>query len=706
MKALFIFLLFNSTLFAPLFAQVSSSLARPGLARPGLVKSADVTIARDSYEVPHIFAKTDPEVAYGLAWAHAEDDFKTIQLLILPTKGLLGRHLGKKGAAADYVVELLHAPELVAEQGATALSPDFRMVLEGYLQGLNDYARTHLNEVLVEGAFPVSITDYLKASVLSLSVISGVERVLQAIYGGKVPTAELLKTAGSNAIAVHHTKTTEGKTLLAVNSHQPLEGPVAWYEAHLCSEQGWNILGGLFPGGATIFHGVNEHLGWAHTVNYQDKIDTYQLQTDEARPNQYFFDGEWLPLAEKTVKLRVKGIPFAIGRKAYWSKYGATIKTKRGWFAIRTGANQDLRGTEQWYRMNKARSFSEFQKAMQMTAIPGFNVVYADPDTIYYVSNGKIPYRDPAYDWSGTLPGNTSKTLWTKFRPLSDFPQYINPPGGYLFNMNNTPFNATAPANNLRPEQFDRTMGYERWDNNRSVRFGELIGQYNKLSYADFKRIKYDLQLPTKLSYVVGPDGNALFTLKPDDYPDIRDIIQTVVTWNRQATADSKGALLYLLFYEYWKDKATKMADPPKALTPDDCAEGLRYAKTYLLKHRLGVPISRTDIVLGDYQKHVRGGKELPVWGIPDVMASMYAKPYANGRVQSSQGESYIQLVKFPKVGLPEIETINCYGASNHPDSPHYADQMALFVDQKTKPMTLDKATVLREAKRVYHPGE
>ena len=691
MKAPITHLLFYFLLPASLFAQINP---------------AGVTIARDSYGVPHIFAKTDPEVAYGLAWAHAEDDFKTIQLLILPTKGLLGRHLGKQGAAADYIVELLHAPELVAEQGATALSPDYRAVLEGYLQGLNDYARTHPNEVLIKGAFPVSVPDYLKAVVLSLSVISGVDRALQAIYGGKVPTVDLLKNTGSNAIAIHHSKTTEGKTLLAINSHQPLEGPVAWYEAHLCSEQGWNILGGLFPGGSTIFHGVNEHLGWAHTVNYQDKIDTYQLQTDKAHPNQYFFDGQWVPLEEKTVKLHLKGIPFAIGRKAYWSKYGATIKTKRGWFAVRTGANQDLRGTEQWYRMNKARSFSEFRQAMQMTAIPGFNVVYADRDTIYYVSNGKMPYRDPAYDWSGTLPGNTSKTLWTKFRPLSDFPQYVNPPAGYLFNMNNTPFNATAPANNLLPEQFDKTMGYERWDNNRSVRFGELMRQYDKLSYADFKRIKYDLQLPATLSYVAGPDANALFTLKPDDYPDIRDLIQTVTSWNRQATADSRGAAVFLLFYQYWKDKAGSMANPPKALTHDDCAEGLRYVKTYLTKHRLGTSADGMGIVLGDYQKHVRGNKELPIWGIPDVLASIYAKPYTNGRVQSSQGESYISLVKFPKAGLPEIETINCYGASNHPDSPHYTDQMELFVNQKTKPMTLDKATVLREAKRVYHPGE
>ena len=80
----------------------------------GQINPQNVTIARDQWGVPHIFAKTDPEVAYGLAYAHAEDDFKTIQLICLPAKGKLGKHLGKQGASVDYVVELLHAPELVA----------------------------------------------------------------------------------------------------------------------------------------------------------------------------------------------------------------------------------------------------------------------------------------------------------------------------------------------------------------------------------------------------------------------------------------------------------------------------------------------------------------------------------------------------------------------------------------------------------------
>jgi acyl-homoserine-lactone acylase len=39
-----------------------------------------------------------------------------------------------------------------------------------------------------------------------------------------------------------------------------------------------------------------------------------------------------------------------------------------------------------------------------------------------------------------------------------------------------------------------------------------------------------------------------------------------------------------------------------------------------------------------------------------------------------------------------------------HPGSPHYKDQMLMFQEQRTKPMTLDKKEVLHTAERVYHP--
>jgi acyl-homoserine-lactone acylase len=90
----------------------------------GQINPNNITIARDSFGVPHIFAPTDPEVAYGLAWAHAEDDFETLQLVVLAGKSLVGTALGKKGAEADYVINLLRIRKTVDEQWNT-LSPRF-----------------------------------------------------------------------------------------------------------------------------------------------------------------------------------------------------------------------------------------------------------------------------------------------------------------------------------------------------------------------------------------------------------------------------------------------------------------------------------------------------------------------------------------------------------------------------------------------------
>lgn len=92
-----------------------------------------IDIIRDTYGVPHIFGKTDPEVAYGLAWAHAEDDFETIQQSLMAGKAMLAQYQGKKGASIDYIIHLLRIPELVAAKYDSDLSPDFKKIIRGLL---------------------------------------------------------------------------------------------------------------------------------------------------------------------------------------------------------------------------------------------------------------------------------------------------------------------------------------------------------------------------------------------------------------------------------------------------------------------------------------------------------------------------------------------------------------------------------------------
>ncbi|MFZ1329457.1 MAG: penicillin acylase family protein [Chitinophagaceae bacterium] len=661
------------------------------------ISPSNITIARDSFGIPHVFAKTDPEVAYGIAWAHAEDDFETLQLVVLSGKAKLGTGIGKKGAEGDYVINLLRIRKTVDEQWNT-LSPDFLALIKGYVAGLNAYAKAHPSAIKYKQAFPFDEKEYMTAVVFSIGLFCGIDQALPQILGGKVETIPGFNPQGSNAFAMNSVKTTTGESFLAINAHQPQEGPVAFYEAHLQSEQGWNMLGGLFPGGCLIFHGTNENLGWAHTVNYQDKIDVFQLEMNPANKNQYKFDGQWMNLEQDKAKLKVKGIPITIGKKIYWSKYGATLKTDKGVFALRVPATMDIKALEEWYRMNKAKNFTEFYKAVSITSLPMFNIMYADRyDTIFYISNGKMPRRNPdtKYNWKSTVPGNTSATLWTEFKPISELPQYINPSSGYLFNTNHSPFLATDTRNNLDRKKFDITDGYETYHNNRSQRVTELINS-DKVDYTTFKKIKFDQQLPKELKYTYGIDS--MLNLSVNDYPVLKDVITNFQGWDRKAITTSKGAAIFLLVYDYVAKKLG--GTPARQLTKSESVETYQYVYDYMMQH-----FGKTDLVLGDIQKLVRGDDVRPAWGLPDVLAATYTAPYKDGMRKVNSGDAYICFVRYPKDGsLPIIESVNTFGASMHPDSPHYKDQMTMFQNQQTKPMTLDKQQVLKNAKSVYHP--
>lgn len=662
------------------------------------IDPASIDIVRDAWGVPHIFGRTDAAVAYGLAWAHAEDDFKTIQKGLIASKAMLGLYSGKEGATVDYIIHLLRCRQLVDSRYEHDISPAYKTLLQAYCDGLNAFARVHQKEILVKKTFPAIPQDILTYSVLQLAISCGADEALKQIFNNTIPLASWIP-GGSNGFAFNSRITTDKHVYLAINSHQPLEGPVSWYEVHLASEEGLNILGALFPGSPNVLIGVNEYLGWTHTVNYPDKLDVYQLEMSPDHKLQYKMDSAWMRLEEKTVKLKIRiaGLPIGIKKKAFWSVYGPTIVTKKGVFAIRTAGLMDIRALEQWYFMNKAMNFSQFKTALKMEAIPGYNIVYGDRyDTIYYISNAKLPLRPKGYNWRSTVPGNTTKTLWTKFYPIEDLPQVLNPSSGYVFNNNHSPFNATAARDNVKQENYDAEMGYETYNNNRSVRVMELLKQRSQISYEDFKRIKYDLQLPQKLAYRTSAD--TLFLLEENDYPNIAALISTLKAWDRKATQKSQGAAIFGVLYYYVSSKLQSGDDSFKVMTKKKSVEALTYVKNYLMKN-----FGTIEVTLGDYQQLVRGNKAIPLAGLPDVIAAMTSVPYQKGRVRGNQGESYIAFVKFTATG-PEIETINCYGASNHRTSPHYSDQMELFVQQKTKTMTLNKEQVYKDASRIYHP--
>lgn len=134
-----------------------------------------------------------------------------------------------------------------------------------------------------------------------------------------------------------------------------------------------------------------------------------------------------------------------------------------------------------------------------------------------------------------------------------------------------------------------------------------------------------------------------------------------------------------------------------KEISLENAPEIVSKAQEHLLKN-----FGSIRVKLGDYQVHQRGDVELPADGLPDVIAAMHTRPYKN-KERVFAGESHIILVQFDKDG-PVFETVNAYGGTNNPKRKHYTDQMELYVNHKLKKMTLNKASIYKDAESIYHP--
>jgi len=667
------------------------------------INPENIDIVRDEYGIPHIYAETDAEVSYGLAWVNAEDDFKTIQEAYLAGNAMLSEYIGIEGAPADFISQFIGSKELI-DSKINEISDEYLNIVKGYAEGLNSYAKNNPDKVLYDKLFPITPKMMLMYSQLQLFISSE-----GAYWAGKILNNDTQQDyldqnlTGSNVFAMNSSKTSTGETFLAINTHQPLEGPTSWYEVHLNSNEGTNIIGTMYPGTPNILIGVNEFLAWSHTVNYPDKTDVFKLRMKNK--NTYIVDNEEYKLEKLKAKITVKvlGIPIKINRKYFKSIYGPTLKNKSGYYSIRTPSLFNVRALEQWWRMGKSKNFTEFYSSLKMKSLPGFNIGYADKyDTIFYMSNGIIPKRAEGYNWKGIVPGDTKKTLWNETYDIEDLPQVLQPKSGYVYNTNHSPFKSTSNDENPKEESFDKNMGYETYDNNRSVRLKELIESYDKVSFEDFKTIKYDNSFPEKFSYNF-MDINLISEIELNKDHELYDMLREIQSWNRKTDIDSFGAGLYGVFYYQliynYADDIRKLSANEQPVSEEIILSALSDTKDYLIKY-----FEKTKITLGEVQKLVRGDKEIPIWGLPDVITAMSSKPYKNGMVNVFAGESYIGLVRFTDDG-PIMESIISFGNSDNPDSEHYTDQMEKYSKFQTKKMTFDKNIIYSQAKKIYNPN-
>ena len=649
--------------------------------------SYEATITRDIWGVPHVHGNKDEDAAFGLAFAHAHDDIKNIAKNIVLYRAEMGLKNGRKGAASDYLIKALNIRNLIENNYTEVLSPEVRAVIKGYTTGLN-YWQSVNNNNEYKSIFPITEYDVVSGFVIQNLFFSGVvteiERLQNYENNNKNVTAtnksDLYqahqKILGSNALAMNFKKTDDGSTRLVINSHQPLDGPVAWYEAHISSDEGWNMMGGLFPGSPFIFVGFNENIGWGLTVNKPDLTDTYKLTLNPDDENQYLLDDQWIDFELETISLPIKifgPIKWTFKRTIKRSKHGPVIENDKGVFAIRFAGMSDIRQVEQWYRLNKSKNIDDWLAAMDMRSIVSFNAIYADKEkNILFLHNAAAPLRHELFDWSIPIDGSDSTLIWNEKVPLKELPLIINPDSGWLVSVNQDPFRVTSANSNLNRGDYSKTLGLQTRMTNRAYRALELLESDQVISSEELLKIKFDNKYSKQsraFKYI-----EPLLDYAFDDDKLIQ--AQTVLReWDLTTDMDSRGAPLGVcsLSPEWLAEQENRM--PPEALSVfKQCV------KEITSKYK------RIDPLWSEVNYLIRGNKKLPIQGGPDTLRAIYGETQKNASLKAVAGDGLVVFVEWDKDGALTTRSIHQYGSATQDTlSPHYDDQVEMFADEMLK---------------------
>jgi penicillin amidase/acyl-homoserine-lactone acylase len=659
----------------------------------------NVTIYRDTWGVPHIYGQSDEDAAYGLAYAHAEDDFTTILDILLASRGITASIKGKDSAPIDYLVGLLKIWESVEDKYLT-LSPKIRTICTAYADGINKYIEKFPTRDSKQ-IYPVSGKDIIAGFALRTPLMYKLDWYITELMKDKKPDFSLYtdnltqhSMHGSNVFAVSPHRSEDSFTRIAVNSHQPWVGPVTWYEAHIHSDEGWNITGGLFPGSPVVLKGYNENLAWSHTVNRPDLVDIYELTINPDNENQYLLDNNWADFEISNIPIKVKlfgPIKWTFNKNIYHSMHGPVLKTNHGVYAVRYSGHGLIGQVDQWYKMNKSKNLNEFKDAMKMMQIPMFNTVYADKSgNLFYLYNGLLPKRIDGYNWSGIVEGNKSELIWNDYYSYEELPQSTNPESGYLQNCNSTPYLATVGVGNPI-KKLPSITGIEEFQSNRAYRANELYGQDLSISKEEFYTYKYDTYYSDKsvMSYA---RNRFINEFKSND-PILLDAINVLRNWDLGNQKDNTGAAIAQLTFKITYDR-------------DDFKYDYNILKNrfidsvdFLLKE-----FGKVDIHLGQLQILKRGELELPLDGGPDVLRAIYSK-LENNRKIGTGGDCYFQMVEWDKNGNVSAESIHQFGSATlDENSPHYNDQAVLFSNMKMKPSFIKLEDIKNNLKISYKP--
>jgi acyl-homoserine lactone acylase PvdQ len=672
-----------------------------------------VTIYRDSYGVPHIFAKTDAGAAYGLIYAQAEDNFWQLETDYIRALGRMSEIEGLGGITNDILIRAWEVQRRSLEQYEHA-SPRLRALCDAFAAGVNRYLETHPDAhprllvhwepwfILAEehrGPAGAGITaaDRQRA----FPVLSGAAETVAAAADPPLDPNE-----GSNMWAVGPRRSATGRAMLLINPHVGFFGGGQRYEAHLHSGEGLDVSGFAILGTPYIRSGHNRDLGWSHTNNYAQTADVYlEIFDVPGDPLSYRYAGGHRKAVEWKDQLRVKTANGMETLTVTFRKthHGPILGMREGQgLAVRAAAVEGGVMEQRW-AMARARNLREFQAALARVTLTGSNTIYADrAGNIYYLHGDAIPKRSTKFDWSKPVDGSDPETEWQGLYAIDDLPHVLNPKSGYVQNCNSTPFLTSDGDDNPRRGDYPAYMAPEP-DTPRAQRSRAILSGTGRFSFAEWTRLGLDTKVGIAAERIASLRAayEKLAAENAERARPLADLVATLAEWDQVGRNESVATTLFVRMVLRQNAGA---ADPVAAL--EQAKAGLESSwGTWRVPWGEVNRLQRIN-TSGTQEQFSDEKPSVPVPGAPTFTGTIFtfgarAVP-GQKRWYGTVGDTYVSVVEFGR--KLQARSLLVLGESADPASKHFADQAELYSKQQFKPAWFDLGEIKRHLERKYKP--
>ncbi|MEW6734840.1 MAG: penicillin acylase family protein [Acidobacteriota bacterium] len=679
-----------------------------------------VTIHRDTFGIPHIYGTTDASCAFGVAYAEAEDNFAMIEEVYIHALGRAAEVYGEDSLADDLQVRQMEIPTR-AMADYKNLSPRLLAICNGYIAGLNYFlAHNNVQPKLLTHFEPW----YLMAAYRFYwdNDLSSVIDVSEEEQRQAIPEKAAEPSRGSNMWALAPTKSASGYAMLFINPHVRFLGIDQCYEVQVHSNEGWNMSGSTSFGFPLPEFGHNKYLGWSVTTNHPDSNDVYLETFDNPEnPLAYRYGNGYRIATEWTETIKVKtdqGMQTKTFRLRK-THHGPIVALRDGKaLAVRIGKIEQNGIFDQFYEMNKARSFKEFKAAISRLRFNSENIMYADrKGNIFYLYNGIVPRRNTKFDWSKPVDGSNPETEWQGYHSIDELPQVLNPKSGFLINCNSTPFRATTEGNPVETDYPKYMVG--NMDNARARHIRDILSSRAKFSFEDLMRIAFDTHVPIaaeEISLLVA-DWEKLKQTDASRAEQLRPAIEELKAWDQKSSLQSTAMTLFRFWHKIAHEELyvpTYQDMRPSGITAKlnrlDALEAAikNLEQTYGNWRVAWGDVNRLQrIDITKEEKFSDERESLPVAGGPVQIGInfVFISRAAAGqkRQYGTLGHAYVSLIEFG----PQIRThsISIFGTSSDPKSPHYQDQTQLYLKSQFRPAWFHFSDIKAHTERSYHPG-